>query len=542
MKVPNHWAEIACVAVSLVWLGLIWIWPNSIYLFCFDDSFYYFEIARNFADGHFSTFDRISPTNGYHPLWMLLCVPVYAAGTAGDTAVRLLLSLQWLVWCSVLLLWIQIVRHTVGDWPQRDFDPQETAALRGYLNAGLIVLAALLAAGVLVVKTFVNGMESGIYVLGYTLLLYFAQRVDGNFIDNTSLPGRLGIAVLATLCFLARTDAGLMLLCFGLWSLPAAFGQRGRGIGRLCQLFLLPAAAIVAFLMTNQLLFGIPMQVSGELKRTAPAGLRLVALVAALLAPAAALLLLRGELGEKFPRVKRFLRQTGWFGIFVCLLFGYYYGFQTFPRLWYFGPALTYGLILVLIAYVDLLDGVLLESKPEASPTRMLMLTNSVMVVLGLAAVGMQAYSALQSGLIEMRVANRQAAEWISANLPPDAVLGCWDAGVLAYYTDQRVMNLDGFVNSPAYAKALKSGRAGPFLRNRDVGYVINHDLDEDGTAPQMQASASRLLDEPTVEQWKLVKKWPFQFSGSTNRSSAGTKQMAVFLFRLSDERDAPAD
>ena len=42
------------------------------------DAFYYFQIARNFADGQFSTFDGgITRTNGYHPLWMLLITPLW---------------------------------------------------------------------------------------------------------------------------------------------------------------------------------------------------------------------------------------------------------------------------------------------------------------------------------------------------------------------------------------------------------------------------------------------------------------------------------
>ena len=43
-----------------------------------DDSFYYFQIARNLADGKFSTFDGgITRTNGYHPLWLFLITPFY---------------------------------------------------------------------------------------------------------------------------------------------------------------------------------------------------------------------------------------------------------------------------------------------------------------------------------------------------------------------------------------------------------------------------------------------------------------------------------
>jgi hypothetical protein len=42
-----------------------------------DDSFFYLQVGRNFALGHGSTFNRVMPTNGYHPLWMLLCAAVY---------------------------------------------------------------------------------------------------------------------------------------------------------------------------------------------------------------------------------------------------------------------------------------------------------------------------------------------------------------------------------------------------------------------------------------------------------------------------------
>ena len=43
-----------------------------------DDSFYYYQIAFNLAEGKFSTFDGgITRTNGYHPIWLLLTTPFY---------------------------------------------------------------------------------------------------------------------------------------------------------------------------------------------------------------------------------------------------------------------------------------------------------------------------------------------------------------------------------------------------------------------------------------------------------------------------------
>src|SRR5215216_4639968 len=52
--------------------NLSWRW------FIRDDAYYYFKVAQNISEGHGSTFDGIEVTNGYHPLWMLVCVLIFA--------------------------------------------------------------------------------------------------------------------------------------------------------------------------------------------------------------------------------------------------------------------------------------------------------------------------------------------------------------------------------------------------------------------------------------------------------------------------------
>ncbi|MGO9151973.1 hypothetical protein, partial [Mycobacterium sp.] len=42
--------------------------------FVAEDMFYYLTVARNVTDGHIVSLDSRSPTNGFHPLWMLICV------------------------------------------------------------------------------------------------------------------------------------------------------------------------------------------------------------------------------------------------------------------------------------------------------------------------------------------------------------------------------------------------------------------------------------------------------------------------------------
>jgi hypothetical protein len=50
----------------------------SLRWFTRDDAYYYFKVAQNISEGKGSTFDGINPTNGYHPLWVLVCIPLFA--------------------------------------------------------------------------------------------------------------------------------------------------------------------------------------------------------------------------------------------------------------------------------------------------------------------------------------------------------------------------------------------------------------------------------------------------------------------------------
>jgi hypothetical protein len=36
------------------------------------------RLLKIFLKGYGSTFDGINLTNGYHPLWMLVCIPIFA--------------------------------------------------------------------------------------------------------------------------------------------------------------------------------------------------------------------------------------------------------------------------------------------------------------------------------------------------------------------------------------------------------------------------------------------------------------------------------
>src|SRR5438105_423385 len=76
-----HWFEISLVTIIMtVHLYAAFSAPHNFSMnwFTRDDAYYYFKVAENISEGHGSTFDGINATNGYHPLWMAICVPIFA--------------------------------------------------------------------------------------------------------------------------------------------------------------------------------------------------------------------------------------------------------------------------------------------------------------------------------------------------------------------------------------------------------------------------------------------------------------------------------
>jgi hypothetical protein len=65
------------------------------------------------------------------------------------------------------------------------------------------------------------------------------------------------------------------------------------------------------------------------------------------------------------------------------------------------------------------------------------------------------------------------AAQWVSAHLPADAVIGSWNAGTISYLSGRRVVNLDGLVNSWNYYESERFDLC-RYWRAADVTYLVD--------------------------------------------------------------------
>lgn len=126
-----------------------------------DDAFYYYKVAQNILAGHGVTFDGINLSNGFHPLWMVVCLLVF-----WTSRINLIFPLRLLVLVSGL------------------FNAATALLLFRLLKKHLHPLAAFLASMFWALipsiygKVTVHGMESSISVFFIVLLIKTASDMN----------------------------------------------------------------------------------------------------------------------------------------------------------------------------------------------------------------------------------------------------------------------------------------------------------------------------------------------------------------------------
>lgn len=166
-----------------------------------DDAYYYFKVAQNISEGHGSTFDGIDPTNGYHPLWLLVNIPIFALARFD-----LILPLRILILVlaglraatSILLYHLlkRVIAHPVA----------MLVALYWAFDSYLHWTA------------YQQGLETGLAAFCLVLFLYLLQRFER---DRMAAPIKwtqiATLAIAATLFTFSRLDLVFLAGLFGLW-------------------------------------------------------------------------------------------------------------------------------------------------------------------------------------------------------------------------------------------------------------------------------------------------------------------------------------
>ncbi len=532
--------------VTVVWVVVILVWHEAPFSLTFDDAFYYFGIARNLAHGHGSTFDGIDATNGYHPLWLLVASIAYRVGLDGTTAARVLLAFQAVCYGAALGLVARTAGRAIGGWERlRAKRPDDGGRAAAWCTAVVAVALVAVAADPFVVKVFVNGMESGILVVLDAALLAVGASRRGRFLFRGTSRDRWLLGLLLALTVLARTDSVLLVAVLGLWTLAEARGSARAAVVPLLELFVLPAVTLMAYLLSNRIWFGLWEQISGLTKRAPLTATRagvfvVVALVAAAVATWGYRRCHAPRRSSRFARVGDFTASTAWFAAFCLMVVTYYQVLQAQQWLWYYCPVVLYLLFLLVLVVADFVEGAVLEAPTTTSPGRAVLAVSAILVVPLLVAGVYEARQVAEPDSYSIAIADRDAGEWITANVRPGTVLGSWDAGVIGYYAQRPVINLDGVANSYGYYEASRQGRVGAFLRERGLAGIVNLGTPQRGQDPSAAAFVRSTLGATAASHLVLAHTWPLTYSGTTTGSAgstSGTRHLAVFLYLLDAAR-----
>jgi hypothetical protein len=229
------------LAVSILvgmYAGVFIARPDQLFA---DDTYFYLQVAWNFARGMGSTFNTIMPTNGYHPLWMLLCAAVYkivgSSKTAGVHGIAVLVTLLDVL----MLLTVRRLLKKVAD--------------------DLWVLAFAL----LIPFSFLSqlGTEGALSGLFLSLLMVYAYEMSVSPTGKTATIFNL----VAALAVLSRLD-NIFIVGFVWISVWIALGKEDEWLGRRLQLAMLPIYVVLwgTYLGINWVYFHTLQPISGLLK------------------------------------------------------------------------------------------------------------------------------------------------------------------------------------------------------------------------------------------------------------------------------------
>ena len=433
-----------------------------------DDAFYYFTIARNIARGLGVSFDGIWPTNGFHPLYAGLLIPLFRSfPTSPDLVVRISLSILMLFNLLTSLPLYFTVKQVSG--PQAGL----FAVVLWLFNPWVLIFS-------------LGGVESSLYLFFVAVSLLLVIQSPGRWHSRTVLLGlSLGLTLLSRSDGIFLISAILIdLFIRPLWSEgPGALFKNREVIGRVFILMVVCGLTIAPWMLWNLVTFGVPIQVSGmavywqthsDALTTAWKATRLrgsilrtiygslyfsiqTILTGALLA-IIRLVLKKGSQPPLEGDLRSLRKRLGWvLGLYAVQILIFYAVYLWQQQFWYFMPILYMAAVLGGVFFGDIL-----RTAVRLTPSfRVFLQVVSLLVVLLPAGV---LWWSWQSGSLQIYPAQRNAlriAEEINNHTDPEARLGAWNSGILGYLSERTTINLDGVVNNRLYQ----------YARSRDVSF-----------------------------------------------------------------------
>jgi hypothetical protein len=439
-----------------------------------DDAFYGFSIAKNIAQGHGSTFDGVTRTNGFPPLAMLILIPIFSLlGQSLSAPVHAsLISMSIFDIMTGYVIYRILMR--VSDW------------------RGAIIGSAFWLLNPCFMLVTLTGCEAGYCVFFDALfLLLFVSFLSSDAPRNKSL---IALGVGAGLAVLGRSDAIFLTLAVAMGVAADRRVLPRQRITNLAVFGCLAAVTISPWIVWNLSNFGIAGPVSGLVKPFRSHNIYLqeygtyfsigllrqignwtynslhtvatssglgMGLFAAIAIAAAVQILLNAR------RKKRMLTDP----MVTCLLFtvfmiGFYslYFWQTHP--WYFhSVCMVFCLALGWAGsqWIGMLPRVLQKSWVPA-------------LVLLIALSARSGERHWRVGLFPWQGDYVATARQLRKRFGDERRFAAFNAGIYKYFSEVPLFNIDASVNNEAYHAMQNRTLFNDYFKKRNIYYLIDQE------------------------------------------------------------------
>jgi hypothetical protein len=433
-----------------------------------DDAFIYFSISRNIALGKGITYNGVDPTNGFQPLWALFLVPIFLITRNNNLAVNLILTLSSLIGALTTFLIYKIAEKKFNE------------------NIGLLS-AAFLGLNPLILFQFLDGGDAVIYVFFILLTIFYYDGLKGKLKYKNSII----LGILIGLTILARMDGIFLAMAIFLHILWSNKKNINTGIKKCVILMIITGLVLSPWFVWNYFTFGTIVQSSAVAKYYLNRGIF----------PYFDLKEPKNLSDTAEMITENFIRTIGsishQLGIFdfnlnfitivislsllVTLLFSlrivkkmnvyvlYSILLILFYNLYLWGINIRYltpviPLLIILVSYG--IYNLVIKIKKSDN----LVAAVFVLFLLALFVNGMKQW---EMGYSSWQTEIYDDALWLKTNTNPNDIIASFNAGAYMFFSDRRIINLDGVVNFDAI-KALENKSIINYMKSENATIWID--------------------------------------------------------------------
>ena len=451
--------------------------------FVSDDSYYYFLVARTLIQsGMVFSADGITHTNGFHPLWLFTILPFWLIHNAGDMPIRMVM-----MWGAMLDTFAGFLLFFL---------------LKKFFKEGIsLLLTAFYLFNPVNIVQAVTGMETPLNSFVMILLLYMVVKWSQSYSGNMNEAPReknwsirkwsILFGIVSGLVLLARTDnvflvAGAFIFMFSVvWRklpkpiFPIVWSVASSGL-IIAPWYLFNLIKYHTILQTSAWAYPwiyheefirengsyFSWAILGKMNELLIAQLSSIGpyfgsnFIFAFVFGGMAICALTTR-GKK--ETKNLFKYLSWALLAVGVYLFFHIFIRWFPRIWY-----EQSFFIVLIPFLGLLLS-LFRKKLVLILAGIFFLVSSIHAVTRVE-TGVGTFIPTWKTQLRADVAVKLIQQFV----PKDDIVGCWNSGYVQYWSNRKVINMDGLANNEIL-QHYKNRTPMKYIRKRNIKWMVDN-------------------------------------------------------------------